>query len=339
MNDDETSVWQDYVLAGGSPVDAPLRAALEKACPDCAADLAAAERDLAALGVALAPAKPSAGLRARVLARVAGEAAARAGGMPRVAEGAYSRRDSPQGGPGPARSQPSLSSLPGAYRVGRWVVTSALIAVVVLLGAVLVRIEGRTAALDQRIDLLLSGQESSSERMDDVIARLQRTRNLAQAVTERDHRLGVLDRRLRDLQMVLASDDGGRPLELAALREEMDILASADLTVLPIAVHEALPGQGDAMLRLFWDRPGQRWMIAGTGLVHPGAGRCYEIWMQTRDGRLLPSATFVPESDGTVRVMTDIPATEEMAAIAITDEPEGGVPVATGTVRFLAAFD
>lgn len=339
MNDDEASIWHDYVLAGGSPADAPLRSALEKACPDCAAALAAAERDLGVLGVGLEPARPSTGLRGRVLARVASEAAARAGGVPRTSEAYLGRPGSPQGGPERSRSQPSLSSLPGAYRVGRWLATSALIAVVVLFGAVLVRIEGRTAALDRRIDLLLSGQESSSARMDDVIARLQRTRNLAQAVTERDHRLGVLDRRLRDLQLVLASDEAGRPLELAALREEMDILASTDLAVVPIAAQEPLPGQGDAALRLFWDRSGQRWMVAGTGLVHPGPGRCYEIWMKTRDGRLLPSATFVPDDDGTVRVMTDIPATEEMAAIAITDEPEGGVPVATGMVRFLAAFD
>lgn len=335
MNNDETSIWHDYVLAGGSPADAPLRAALEQACPDCAAELAAAERDLAGLGVALDPAKPSPGLRARVLARVAGEAAARAGGIAHVVERPHARMDSPQGGPGSVRSSPSLTSLPGVYRVGRWVVTSALIAVVVLLGAVLVRIEGRTAALDQRIDLLLSGQESSSERMDDVITRLQRTRKLAEAVTERDHRLGVLDRRLRDLQLVLASDQGGRTLELAELREEMAILASPELTVLPIAAE----GDVDGALRLFWDRAGRRWMIAGSGIAHPGPGRCYELWMQTDDGRLLPSVTFTPDADGTVRAMTDVPATEDMVGLAITDEPEGGVPVATGAVRFLAAFE
>ncbi len=335
MSDDTSSIWHDYVLAGGSPADAPLRAALERACPDCAADLAAAERDLAVLGVALDPAKPSPGLRSRVLARVAGEAAARAGGIVQVVERPYHRADSPQGGPGSVRSNQSLTSLPGVYRVGRWVVTSALIAVVVLLGAVLVRIEGRTAALDQRIDLLLSGQEHSSERMDDVITRLQRTRNLALAVTERDHRLGVLDRRLRDLQLVLASDQGGRTLELAELSEEMSILASPELTVLPITAQGAV----DGALRLFWDRAGQRWMVAGSGISHPGPGRCYELWMQTRDGRLLPSVTFVPDGDGTVRAMTDVPATEEMVGLAITDEPEGGVPVATGTVRFLASFE
>lgn len=321
MNAEEhDALIADYVLHRSSDQDRHLRELLDQVCPDCSASIREVETSLAPLALDLAPQRPPPALRKRVLDRIAAE--------------------KPAGPPAPTAPSPALNPdgpgrtpVPAARRSRAWITVAApLVAVlaVVLWGEL--RLRGQLTDQDQLLQTIRSEQGGTREQVDDVVVRLQRTRSLAEGLRERENQIAVLERRLRDLERVSILDSQAKDLELAALREQIDIVRSERLTV-----HD-LAGQADSRgtLRLFFDHAGHRWMIAGEGLPPAGADRCYELWMVTADGRTLASETFQPDAEGRVRMMVDVPATMDMAAAAITDEPLGGVAVATGEIRYLA---
>jgi|GEM_PF-4793824 len=338
MTTDSPTPWHDYLLArsaGGtsSGDEDVLHATLAEACPDCRQHLADAERELAALGLALAPVVPPSSVRDRVLACVAVQTGAEVSGSSRPV-GQPPRRKAapgPQYGIGPGRGRISLSSLPGAYRVGRWVVTSSLVAVVVLVGALLVRIEGRTAALDGRIERLLLGQERTASGLDSVVADLQNRRGGTDSA-----QLGALDRQLRDLRMVLASVPTETPGELAALRAERDVLASESLTT--VSLHSSLTND-HAVVRLFWDRLGGRLLLAGIGVPPLGAEQNYVLWLRAEDGSRINSGTVAPDAEGAVRALITLDSRVTLAGIEISVEASSGPVAASPDVRYHATVE
>lgn len=323
MNAEEhDALIADYVLHRSSDQDRHLRELLDQVCPDCSASIREVEASLVPLALDLAPQRPPSGLRQRVLDRIAAERPAAA--IP----------------PSPVEPAPTLNPQ-GPWRPGSspsrrsraWVAVAVplvAVAAVILWGEL--RLRDQLAGQDQVLQTIRSEQGGTRDQLDDVVARLQRTRSLAEGLRERENQIAVLERRLRDLERVSILDSQAKDLELAALREQIDIVRSERLTV-----HD-LTAQADSggTLRLFFDHDGHRWMIAGDGLPPAGPDRCYELWMVTTDGRKLASETFQPDAQGRVRMMVDVPATTDMAAAAITDEPLGGVAVATGEIRYLA---
>lgn len=344
MTTESSTPWHDYVLARTGADDVLLRETLAQACPECRLHLDQAESELAALGLALLPVVPASSVKNRVLARIAGEVP----GSPR-AVGEVPRREGalgPQQGLSPGRgrfSLSSLSSLPGAYRVGRWVVTSSLVAVVVLVGALLVRIEGRTASLDGRIDSLLLGQERTASGLDAVVADLQNRRsgpgennlstNLSDNSLNNNAQLGSLDRQLRDLRMVLASVPTVTPSALAAMRAEREVLASEHLTTLSL-VSRVTPDH--AVVRLFWDRDGGRLLLAGTGMPALQAEQNYVLWLRAADGSRINSGMVVADAEGAVRALITLDPRVTLAGIDITVEASSGRVSGTPDIRYHA---
>jgi anti-sigma-K factor RskA len=84
--------------------------------------------------------------------------------------------------------------------------------------------------------------------------------------------------------------------------------------------------------RMFWDRATNRWTLVAHGLPTPKAGRTYELWLVTADKKI-PAGVFKPGDDGSAVVRaTYALGPAELKAIAITDEPAGGVSAPTGPV-------
>jgi len=97
VSDDSAILFREYVLDAAGEGDGALRAVLEKACPDCAQKLSAAEQALAELALDVRPRAPRAHVRATVLGRIAAQS-----------QGA-------QTPPRPIAAAPMMST-PGAWR-------------------------------------------------------------------------------------------------------------------------------------------------------------------------------------------------------------------------------
>lgn len=89
--------------------------------------------------------------------------------------------------------------------------------------------------------------------------------------------------------------------------------------------------------RMFWDRATNRWTMYAHGLSPLRKGRAYELWLVTGDTKI-PAGTFKPASDGSATfTATYALQPSQLKAIAITEEPEAGVPAPTGPIVLLGA--
>lgn len=91
--------------------------------------------------------------------------------------------------------------------------------------------------------------------------------------------------------------------------------------------------------RMFWDRATNRWTMYAHGLSPLEPGRAYELWLVTADNKI-PAGTFKPGPDGSA-TFTATYALEpsELKAIAVTEEPEAGVPAPTGPIILLGTAE
>ena len=92
----------------------------------------------------------------------------------------------------------------------------------------------------------------------------------------------------------------------------------------------------DPMARMFWDQKKHVFIMYASNLKAPPSGKTYQVWLIARGGAAPISAgTFMPDSAGSA-VMTAKHPMEPgtLRRIAVTEEPEGGVPAPTGRVVF-----
>lgn len=82
--------------------------------------------------------------------------------------------------------------------------------------------------------------------------------------------------------------------------------------------------------RMFWNPATDRWTFFAYDLPPAAPGRTYQLWLVT-PGDPVSAGTFEPGADGraTVRAEYALPP-ERLQAIAVTEEPAGGVPAPTG---------
>ena len=82
--------------------------------------------------------------------------------------------------------------------------------------------------------------------------------------------------------------------------------------------------------RMFWNRTTNDWMMVTYGLPAPKPGKTYQVWLVT-DKAKISAGTFRPDSQGrTVMHANYALARDALRAVAITEEPDGGVPAPTG---------
>jgi hypothetical protein len=107
----------------------------------------------------------------------------------------------------------------------------------------------------------------------------------------------------------------------------IDELSNPDVRVIDMAAGEPQAPSG----RMYWNASQGQWIFFAHHLQPLRPGRDYQLWVITPEG---PRAADVFKVDSighaVVRMKHDI-APEQVRAVAVTEEPEGGLPKPSGT--------
>ena len=80
--------------------------------------------------------------------------------------------------------------------------------------------------------------------------------------------------------------------------------------------------------RMFWDRARNRWTFIAHNMPELKAGRTYQLWLVTANAKI-SAGTFQPKN-GEAVLQATYALTDPLNAIAVTEEPAGGLPQPTG---------
>ena len=145
----------------------------------------------------------------------------------------------------------------------------------------------------------------------------QRVGGLEGQLREALNRLDLTEQRLAEAT---------RAAERAQLR--MAVLTSPDLKQVSLAGQPPAPR---AAGRAFWSRSNGL-IFAANGLPPLPAGRTYQLWFLTR-GAPVSAGLIAPDSAGRIAAAFDTPpGTPDPTGLAVSIEPEGGVPAPTGAI-------
>lgn len=90
--------------------------------------------------------------------------------------------------------------------------------------------------------------------------------------------------------------------------------------------------------RMFWDVAHNRWTFVAHRLPAVAEGREYQLWLITTDNVRIPAGTFRPDAGGDAVVQaTYALAADSLGAVAVTEEPAGGLPQPSGPVVIAGA--
>ena len=79
---------------------------------------------------------------------------------------------------------------------------------------------------------------------------------------------------------------------------------------------------------MFWDHRANTWTMIAHNMPELKAGRTYQLWLVTASAKI-SAGTFQPQNgDAVVRATYALPA-DQLKALAVTEEPAGGVPQPT----------
>ena len=103
-------------------------------------------------------------------------------------------------------------------------------------------------------------------------------------------------------------------------------MTGPDVKVVPLMNQSSRQPLG----RVMWNRASNDWIMVTYNLRPPKAGMTYQVWLVT-DNQKISAGTFKPDSAGKTfmhaRYALDRNA---LRSVAITEEPEGGMPAPTG---------
>ena len=152
-------------------------------------------------------------------------------------------------------------------------------------------------------------------------------------------RVGALETRLRD---ALARADAGDLAIADARRVAADaearvtVLAAPDLNRIDLAGQPAAP---QASGRGYWSRS-RGLMFTATSLPALPPGRTYQLWVLTAQTPPISIGWLVrPDASGRAAAIFETPADlPTPTAMALTIEPDGGVPAPTGAMYLVGRF-
>lgn len=152
--------------------------------------------------------------------------------------------------------------------------------------------------------------------------------------------IGLLAATLRDretvhdaLQAELARSAGTRTTNdslraLVASRDSMIAgLIGRDVAVMSLTA----AGAKAPFARMFWDTTRNTWTLAAHNMPELKAGRTYQLWLVTKTAKI-SAGTFSPTNGEAVVRATYPLSKDSLEAIAVTEEPAGGVPQPTGAI-------
>ena len=85
---------------------------------------------------------------------------------------------------------------------------------------------------------------------------------------------------------------------------------------------------------MFWDKSRNTWTMVAHNMPALKPGRTYQLWLVTPDKKI-SAGTFEPR-DGDAMMRATYALTDRLMALAVTEEPMGGMPQPTGSMVMLA---
>jgi anti-sigma-K factor RskA len=154
-------------------------------------------------------------------------------------------------------------------------------------------------------------------------------RRTLQAATERDKNVSSEPEEIARLKEEL-NKESAKSTELAQINS---VLSAPEWRVIPLAGQEPAPG---ASAKIYWDVPGKRWVVSAE-LPPPPEGKVYQLWFVTPEAKI--SAGLInPRDDGHGFTIVQVPLDiTQIAAAAITLEPEGGSPQPTTPIYLIGS--
>ncbi|GAC1656091.1 MAG: hypothetical protein NVS4B3_21480 [Gemmatimonadaceae bacterium] len=97
-------------------------------------------------------------------------------------------------------------------------------------------------------------------------------------------------------------------------------------------------GRNQPVARMFWEQSTNTWTLYAHHLAPPAAGKTYELWLVTARGTKIGAGTFAPTQSGDAQLSAVYPLDPgTLKAIAVTEEPVGGLPQPSGRIVILGA--
>ncbi len=268
-------------------------------CPECGPELVAMEETVAALGEIVPTARLNpgrgAGIRSRLLMRARNERESQSAPVP-----------------GPPDLSRGVASLTGqGHRVtpvNQRAVTDA-------------RRPTPAAPLRQPVHVPQSPSRMNWYAMAATLAFVLTGAQLMRVTRERS----AMESQLAAVDTVQPKTDS---MTLALNEKEAMIRAMAGPDVKVVALLDKSAPQ--PLGRMFWNHATNDWTMVTYGLPMPKPGKTYQVWLVT-DKEKISAGTFRPDSQGrTVMHANYALARDALRAVAITEEPDGGMPAPTG---------
>jgi len=148
----------------------------------------------------------------------------------------------------------------------------------------------------------------------------------ANATRDRQNLRDALQAELARGQSARTSTDSLRTV--VALRDSMIAgLIGRDVAVVSLTAS----GAKAPFARMFWDTTRNTWTLVAHNMPALKTGRTYQLWLVTKTAKI-SAGTFEPTNGDAVVRATYPLARDSLQAIAITEEPAGGVPQPTGAM-------
>jgi len=145
--------------------------------------------------------------------------------------------------------------------------------------------------------------------------------------------VAVLNSRAGDDARTLAMSRATDSIRIAQLEDSVSAEDSTlrELTGKQVSVLQLTSGAPRAPWAwMFWNHATNHWTFVAHNLPAAAAGRTYQLWLVTAKSKI-SAGTFAPMPNGSAEVQATYPmARDSLRAIAVTEEPAGGVPQPTG---------
>ena len=146
------------------------------------------------------------------------------------------------------------------------------------------------------------------------------------------NRVAGLDGQLREAMVRIGASEqqtvAARRL-IASLQTPIAVLTAPDVKRFDLKGEQAAP---QASARAFWSRA-RGLVFTGSQLPPLPAGRIYQLWVLTAQPAPISAGLLMPDQNGVVTTTFDTPPTiPEPMAVAVSLEPDGGVPSPTGAI-------
>jgi hypothetical protein len=82
---------------------------------------------------------------------------------------------------------------------------------------------------------------------------------------------------------------------------------------------------------MFWDRATNMWTLVAHNMPELKPGRTYQLWLVTPTAKISAGTFDTRNGEGMIRAMYPL-APSQLAALAVTEEPAGGMPQPTGSM-------